>query len=599
MALLIFLVIISFYVLRSFVIASDFKRIKISSSEVMIPASYGEILGSNGEPIVENSLDYDVYIDVGYAKVLSQIDGWKYPDRVIEAVKYFGLNPNSQEVSRIISSQKGGIEVGPVKAQMIKNLPKGISRFLNIQRSFVETKVSPSLRVIANAINQEYSKYTSPKRNGAIFYNSFGIYNLVSGIKKYIKPVNGDTIITTINPSIQDFANQMIEEDVKENDARGGEVIVTDPQNNDVLAIASTWQYDAPIMNLFQPASTMKPLIFCEALQEGVVSTNTKFNGPYYIPDPRIPLIIKDAEPHSWPISLKDALIYSSDVAEMKIATRLIEKIGPQAYYNWFLKFGFGNKTGIDLPDETNGILTPPSEWYGIGGQEMAIGQSIAVTGIQMITALNAVVNGGYWIRPHVVNEIVSPNGDVVYRYHPFVRKIFESHITSIVKNFMIGVVEKGTGIPAQIKGVLVGGKTGTAEKPKNGKVSTKGPWFSLFYGFFPANDPRYSIYVMVDQPSKGLYYGEDVSAPLIHSIGKYILDLSKGSEKTRYDFLPYKMPNLEGLPLNQALSIMKAISIPTNHISFSGNGIVISQSPPPNTPLSKVKKVRIKLGIG
>ncbi len=592
----IFLVIISIYVIRSFVIASDFKRVRIPKIEVAIPASYGEILGSDGQPIMQNALEYNVYIDVGYAKTLSEIYGWKYPDRVIEAVKYFGLDPDSPVISKIISDQKGGIEVGNVKAQKIKNLPDGISKFLNIQRAYVETRVASSLSIIAKAISQEYIRYISPKKNGAFFYDSLGPYNVVSKIKSILEPVNGDTIITTINPSIQAFAQQMIDNDVKENDARGGEVIVTDPQNNDILAMASTWQYDAPIMNLFQPASTMKPLIFCEALQEGVVNPNTKFNGPYYIPDPKIPLVIRDAEPHPWPVSLKDALVYSSDVAEMKIATRLINKIGPKAYYDWFLKFGFGRKTGIDLPNETSGILPPPSKWYGIGGQEMAIGQSIAVTGIQMITALNAVANGGYWIRPHVVNEIISPSGSIVYRYHPFVRKIFESRITKIVRKFMVGVVEKGTGIPAQISGVSVGGKTGTAEKPENGKVSIKGPWFSLFYGFFPANDPEYSIYVMVDQPSKGLYYGEDVAAPLIHSIGTYILDLNKGDKNTTYGLLSYKMPDLEGLPLNQALSILEKLSISPNNISFSGNGIVISQFPSPNTPLSKVKNVILKL---
>lgn len=594
--LLIFLITLSIYMVRSFVIAADFKRIKIAKTEVTIPASYGDILGSTNQPIMQNTLAYNVYIDVGYAKALSKINGWKYPDRVVKAVEYFGLNPRSPVISKIISNQKGGIEVGMVSAQKIKDLPNDLSKFLNIQRAYVETKTASSLDVITQAIKNKYFKYISPKKNGAIFYDSFGPYNVVSGIKNFVKPLNGDSIITTIDPSIQAFAQQMIDKDVKENDAHGGEVIVTDPQNNDILAMASTWQYDAPIMNLFQPASTMKPLIFCEALQEDAVSTSTKFSGPYYIPDPKIPLVIRDAEPHPWPVSLKDALVYSSDVAEMKIATRLIKKIGPQAYYDWFLKFGFGHKTGIDLPQETNGILTPPNKWYGIGGQEMAIGQSIAVTGIQMITALNAVVNGGYWIRPHVLDEIISPSGSVVYSYHPFMRKIFESKVTQIVRKFMVGVVEKGTGIPAQIKGVSVGGKTGTAQKAENSKVSLNGPWFSLFYGFFPANHPKYSIYVMIDQPSKGLYYGEDVAAPLIHSIGTYILNLNNNRKKV-YDLLSYKMPDLEGLPLNQALSILERFSVSPNNISFYGNGIVISQSPPPNTPLSKVKDIKLKLG--
>ena len=100
----------------------------------------------------------------------------------------------------------------------------------------------------------------------------------------------------------------------------------------------------------------------------------------------------------------------------------------------------------------------------------------------------------------------------------------------------------------------------------------------------------------MVDQPSKGLYYGEDVSAPLIHSIGEYILNLNEDKSGKIYDFIPYKMPDLEGLPLNEALSVLENFSISPNHISFSGNGVVIAQSPTPGTPLSKAKNVILKL---
>ncbi len=594
-ALLCFLGILVFYTVRNAEIVLNFKRTKIASSVVILPAKYGDILSSDGIPILQNKVVYNVYLDVDYAKVLSRLDGWNYERRVSDAVRYFGFNPNAQIVSKIISSGNGGIEIGLLDGKKIKNAPKKFLPFLNIQRSFSLTQSASAFSVITNALKKGYSPYLQPKRNGKMIYNPFYPYDLSSKIKNIISPINGDTIVTTVNFSIQNFAQQMINEDVKSNKAHGGEVIISDPQNGHILAMASTWKFDAPIMNLFQPASTMKPLIFCEALQEGVVSTKTTFSGPYYIPDPKISLVVRDAEPHPWPVSLKDALVYSSDVAEMKIATRLIDKIGSKSYYDWFKKFGFGRKTGIDLPGEVNGILTPVNKWYGIGGQEMAIGQSIAVTGIQMITALNAVVNGGYWIRPNIVKEIISPSGSIVYQYHPLIKKIFKTDVTNIVRKFMIGVVKKGTGIPAQIKGVLVGGKTGTAEKPYDGKVSLDGPWFSLFYGFFPANDPRYSIYVMVDQPSNGLFYGEDVAAPLIHSIGTYILKMSQSHVKN-YEFSPFKMPDLEGLPLDEAITSLEELSIPPSKISFSGNGVVVSQTPSPGTMVNEVKSVKLRL---
>ncbi len=596
----VFIVIIAafmFYIIRGAFIVFDFNKIQIPPTKIILPAPYGDVIGINDQSIVQNTLSYDVYIDVGYAKTLSALEGWKYPDRVIQVLNYFGKDPYSKTISSILQSGKGGIEIGVVDGQMIKNLPSDLSSFLNIQRVYVQTKVATPLEIIARAIQGEYDQYLKPKKDGELVYNALGPYAVTSGIKELVDPIGGDTVITTINPSIQSFAKQAIEHAVITNAASGGEVIVSNPKTGAIIAMATTWPWDAPVMNVFEPGSSIKPLIFSTALQDGIVNVNTTFTGPYYIPDPNIPLVIKDAEVHPWPIDLRDALVYSSDVAEMKIATRLINALGDKKYYDLFVKFGFGHKTGIDLPGEVSGFLTPPSQWYGIGGQEMAIGQSIAVTGVQLITALNAVTNGGYLIKPHVLKEIISPSGSIVSIYTPQATQIFNSEVTQIVRSFMVDVVEKGTGIPAQLPGVLVGGKTGTAEKSISGKVSTKGPFFSIFYGFFPADDPQYSILVMVDQPSKGLYYGEDVAAPVFHDIGEYILNMNDIQQNQNHIFLSFTMPNLKGLTLNESLYLLSEMSVPATKISFSGNGIVIGQTPAPNTPMSKVKNIDLTLG--
>jgi len=364
--------------------------------------------------------------------------------------------------------------------------------------------------------------------------------------------------------------------------------------------MTSTWKWNAPVMDIFEPGSTIKPLIFAAALQDNVVSTNTTFNVPYFIPSPKLSLVIKDAEYHPWPITLRQALIYSSDVAEMRIADKFIKTRGKADFYKWFLNFGFGSKTGIDLPNEVRGLLTPPKKWYAIGGLEMSIGQGMALTGVQLITALNAIANGGYWERPHVMNEVISPSGTIVSRYSPYSRRIFDENVTRIVRSFMIDVVKFGTGRPAQLdNNVLVGGKTGTAQKPLNGKLSKKGPFFSLFYGFFPAYDPKYSILIVVDQPSKGKYYGEDVAAPVFRELGNYILSLTgyKTHESGKRTFLPTVMPNLKDLTLNESLNLLRELSIPASEVNFSGNGVVLGQYPPAYTPISKVKSVKISLG--
>lgn len=586
-----------FYIVRGAIIIFSFKKIDIPPATVTIPAPYGDIIGVNEQPIMQNTVSYDVYIDVGYAKTLSNIEGWKYPDRVVQVLNYFGKDPNSKSISPILKTGKGGIQIGLVSENMINLLPSDLKSFLNIQRVYVQTKVATSLEIIAKAVQGEYDKYLKPVKSGELVYDALGPYAVTSGIKKIVEPIGGDTVITTIDPSIQAFAKEAIEHAVITNAASGGEVIVSNPKTGAIIAMATTWPWDAPVMNVFEPGSSIKPLIFSTALQDGIVNVNTTFTGPYYIPDPNIPLVIKDAEVHPWPIDLRDALVYSSDVAEMKIATRLINALGDKKYYDLFVKFGLGHKTGIDLPGEVSGFLTPISQWYGIGGQEMAIGQSIAVTGVQLVSALNSVVNGGYLIKPHILKEIVSPSGSIVSLYTPPSTQIFNSEVTQIVRSFMVGVVEKGTGIPAQLPGVLVGGKTGTAEKSVDGKVSTKGPYFSVFYGFFPADDPQYSILVMVDQPSKGLYYGEDVSAPVFHDIGEYILKMGYLQKDQNHTFSSFSMPNFKGLTLNESLYLLNELSFPSTEISFSGNGIVINQSPPADTPINKIKHVTLTLG--
>ncbi len=596
--LFLFLISLSFYVARGIIVSTNFKTIPISPSFEYFPAPYGTIMGSDGESLSSNSLSYDVYLDAKYAKVISEIKGWNYPHLVREALKYFGMNPNTETVSKILKKGLGGVEIGEVSKEKVSNIPKNYRNFLNIKNVYVKSRPATSIRILVNALQKEYQKYLEPKKSGKIVYGTFGPYKLYSNIKKIIDPIGGDTVSTTIDPRIQSFAFKAITESVKTNAASGGEVIVSDPKTGAILAMASTWQWNAPIMDVFEPGSTLKPLVFSAALQDSVVSTYTTFNGPYFRPSSKLPLIIKDAEPHPWPITLRQALVYSSDVAEMKIAHDYISTYGKTAFYNWFKKFGFGSKTGVDLPNESKGLLTPPEKWYAIGGVEMSIGQGIAVTGIQLVTALNSIASNGYLMKPYVVNEVVSPEGTILYRHLPQSRKIFNDDVVRTVKNFMIDVVKFGTGKPAQLENVLVGGKTGTAQKPVNGALSENGPYFSLFYGFFPADDPKYSILIMVDQPSKGKYYGQDVAAPVFHQVGKYILKLEGyDHQESVRTFSPVSMPNLKGLTLNESLELLKSLSIPASEIDFSGNGVVVGQYPPTYTPLSNVKSVKISLG--
>ncbi len=599
LVLFLFLVSLSFYVIRAFIISYSFKPVKISPAVSYFPAPFGKIIANEGEQLLFSSLYYDVYLDIKYAKVISTLNGWKYPDIVYNALDFFNF-PVGENTLNKIKKGVGGIEIGVVSKEKVLKIPKKYRNFLNITTVYKISSPPTPTKILVKAISKEYHDFLRPKKKGEVVYAKFGPYKLYSDVKKIVDPVGGDTLLTNVDPRIQSFVYQEAKKVVETNDASGAQIIVMNPKTGAVLAMASTWPWNAPVMNVFEPGSTVKPLVFAAALQDGVVSTSTTFSTPFFIPSPNVSLVIRDAENHPWPIDLRQALVYSSDVAEMNIARRYIRRYGKKAFYEWFLKFGFGSKTGIDLPDEVKGLLPPPDKWYSIGGVEMSIGQGLAVSGIQLITALNSIANGGYLVKPHVVNEVLSPSGTVVYRYSVEKKRIIDGKIDNVIKDFMIDVVRNGTGKRAKLEGVVVAGKTGTAQKPLNGKVSTQGPYFSLFYGFFPAEDPIYSILVVVDQPSKGKYYGGDVAAPIFHDVGQYILNLKGYPNRLKSRkriFLPTVFPNLKGLTLNESLQLLRELSIPASKVNFSGNGVVIGQLPPPYTPLLKVKNVKIYLG--
>ncbi len=598
LVLFLFLVSLSFYVIRAVIISYTFKPIPISPAVSYFPAPYGKIVSCDGNPLLFSKLSYDVYMDIKYAKVLSTLKGLNYSDLIQGALNFFGIKPDKRILKKV-KEGIGGIEIGVISKKKMLEIPQKYRDFLNIKSVYKVSSPPTSTKILVRDLTKKFSSFIEPKKSGKVIYGKLGPYKLYSKIKKIVPPVGGDTLLTGIDARIQFFAYEEAEKAKESDKASGVQILISNPQNGEIIAIASTWPWDAPVMNVFEPGSTVKPLVFSYALQKGIVSTTTTFSTPFFIPSPKLPLVIKDAENHPWPINLRQALIYSSDVAEMNIARRYISKYGKNAFYNVFLKFGFGSKTGIDLPNEVKGLLMPPDKWYSIGGVEMSIGQGIAVTAIQLMTALNSIVNGGYLIKPHVVNEILSPSGTIVYRYSPDKKRILDKNVANVIKDFMVDVVRQGTGKLAKINGVVVGGKTGTAQKPLNGKVSLGGPYFSLFYGFFPASHPIYSILVVVDQPSNGKYYGGDVAAPIFHDIGKYIISLRgfPNHLNSKRTFLPTVFPDLKGLTLNESLQLLKELSVPASEITFYGNGIVKGQFPQPYTPLLNVKNVKIYLG--
>ncbi len=338
-----------------------------------------------------------------------------------------------------------------------------------------------------------------------------------------LNSAQGMGVVLSIDSTIQFIAESELEETVKKFRAKRGVAIVMAPQTGDILALAvyptfdpnnykryppshrNNWAVSAP----YEPGSTLKVITMATALELNAVKLSERIDceggrmrvGRY---------IIRDDHPSKHPLTPEEIIQHSSNICTAKIAFR----IGKGKLYSYLRKFGFGQKTGIGLPGESKGILYPPRRWAKISLANIAFGQGIAVTPIQLITAINAIANGGVLMKPRLYLKLLDRNNRVYRKFSPQpIRRVITEKTAFKIAEIMESVVEKGTGRKAAIPGVRVAGKTGTSQKPrKNGRGYGR-ERIASFVGFLPAERPKLTILVVVDEP-QGLKYGGSVAAP-------------------------------------------------------------------------------------
>jgi cell division protein FtsI (penicillin-binding protein 3) len=339
---------------------------------------------------------------------------------------------------------------------------------------------------------------------------------------------SGKNITLTIDRNVQYITQTALEAAVNEFSAKSGMAVVMDPGTGEVLALSHypsfnpnvfeqyprhLWRNRA-LTDPFEPGSTMKIFSAAAALSSGIISPSTIFyceNGAYKIGSNTI----HDTHPRGW-LSLQQIVKYSSNIG----ITKVIEMVGPETLYSTLKNFGFGNKTGLDSPGETTGVLTPSNRWSKIDTSAIAFGQGISTSAIQLVSAAGAIANGGMLMKPFIVQSVTNENGRVLKRTAPeIIGTAVSPEVASLVKQIMQTVVtEGGTGTSAFLDGYTVCGKTGTAQKIDESGNYAKGKYISSFLGFAPADNPRLVILVVIDEPS-GVYYGGTVAAPAFKKI--------------------------------------------------------------------------------
>jgi cell division protein FtsI (penicillin-binding protein 3) len=380
-------------------------------------------------------------------------------------------------------------------------------------------------------IELRYNEYMTGEAK-KVFLSRDARGNSLSGGVEEALP--GNNIILTIDENIQHIAEREIAFAMEEWQASAAIAVMMDPETGEVLALANSPTYDPnfpvnipwdkkrnrAVTDLFEPGSTIKSILASAAVEEGIVSLAEEFDVSkgYIVVGGKA---IRDVHRNKI-LKFQDVIRKSSNVGAVQIGL----KLGKDTYYKYLRKFGFGEKTGIDLPGEVRGILRRPDQWSGTSLGALSIGQEIGVTPLQVLRAYSAIANGGIMVKPYIISEIISPSGEVVQSFS----RMDEGRVISVstaetIKDILKTVVEEGgTARKAYISGNLVAGKTGTAQMtdPDTGRYSEE-KFVSSFVGFVPADNPRLALIVVVYEP-EGATYGGTVAAPVFKKIIEHTL---------------------------------------------------------------------------
>lgn len=353
---------------------------------------------------------------------------------------------------------------------------------------------------------------------------------LPEGEEDYDAPQAGRSLFLTIDKQLQYFTELTLADATQRYDAEAGTTIVMRPDTGEILALANVPTFDPnkpgdattdqrrnrALVDVYEPGSAFKIVTAAGALQQGAVTPQTSFGVPdsFAYSD----RVFNDSHPHPpMQMTTTEIIEQSSNVGTIQIGLRL----GGAMLDRYVRKFGFGRETGLDFPGESSGIVLDREDWTGPTIATVSIGQGIAVTAVQMAAAYSTLANDGVWVEPKLVSATTNEKGRVEASPAPATRRIVSRATAAAMTRILTGVVDRGTGIEAQIPGYAIAGKTGTAQKP----LETGGygdSYVASFAGFAPSNDPAIVVIVILDNPTP--IWGGNTAAPTFKIITEYAL---------------------------------------------------------------------------
>ncbi|MCK9217584.1 MAG: stage V sporulation protein D [Firmicutes bacterium] len=518
--------------------------------DVPVPSRRGIIYDRNGKELVTNAPAYQIYVrpvevsdKEGTASILGNILGMD-KDALVEKL--------SAKKDTILIKQKVDSEIiNELRAMELK----GLIYIDESKRFYTQSNFASHVLGFTNYDNQgqdgveaTFEKYLNGFPGRDIKMTDTYGRELPGSDRKYYEPQDGLNLVLTIDEVIQHFTEKAIENALQENNAKTTMAIVMDPKTGDILSMAvkpdydnnnprkipedfaDNWgtmslkeQYDAlfkiwrnPIISdNYEPGSTFKVITSAAGLEEGVVKPDDKFYCSGYAEVAGHKLKCwRYYKPHG-----SETFVEGVQNSCNPVFIEVAQRLGREKFYKYIKGFGLGNITNIKLLGEAAGIVRNVSSIGPVELANIAFGQGISLTPIQLITAASAIVNDGYLMEPRIAKKLIDKDGNIIHDFKPrMVRQVISKDTSYTMRNILESVVNNGSGAGAYIPGYKVGGKTGTAQKAEGGRY-VQGRYVSSFLAFAPANDPKVVVLVVIDEPSAGSYYGGVIASPVVKSI--------------------------------------------------------------------------------
>ena len=572
-----------------------------------ISSKRGTIYDRNGIVLAESKTSYNVYVRPASVKdinkvcvVLGDILGLEYSyiedkckNRSVSE-SLIKLQIDQKQAVKIYKANLGGVYLSE---NSTRYYPYG--NFLSQVLGYTTID-----NIGQSGIEMYYNKYLKGIDGKTLVNTDIRGREINNTLDMYMSGIPGCNLYLTIDYYLQCMAENAVRQIMENEKKKNATIIIMDPKSSEILAMASSPSFDLnniprnnpeelssqskclSIVDVYEPGSTFKVLTTAMALEEKLTTPEERFYDPGY-------RIVDGEKIKCWKLvghgsqTMTEGLCNSCNSVFLDLALRL----GKDKLYDYFEKFNFGSKLGVDFAGESSGIIMNYDSAQKVDYARMGFGQAIAVTPLQMINALCSVVNGGNLYQPYFVKSITNPAGTTISsNTKSLIRRVVSEDTSQTIRGMMEQVIIKANGINTFIPGYRVSGKTGTSQKYSEGKIN--GLYTSSFAGAFPADNPDYMVLVIVDEPSGDSYYGSVVATPYAKQIFESIIAYknyrpteSIEEEKKQME-KNIRLPDLTSMSMVDATQ--KLISLGLNYEVQGEGGTIINQLPKKDTMMFK-----------